>query len=135
MTARRTSKHHKQRLKRWRNIKHRYGMTKDQYHELFKKQGKRCPICKTTNPGKGGFVVDHDHVTGRVRGILCAPCNLALGIFEDSTKTLARAINYLSAPSDGAQAPQRPTRCSEGTVPEATPDPSPQTLDASEPVT
>lgn len=54
-----------------------------------------CALCHTTKPGKRGWNVDHCHTTGRVRGILCGGCNMALGAFMDDPKLLRRAARYL----------------------------------------
>lgn len=61
-------------------------------------QGGVCAICRSDDPAapKGGaFAVDHDHATGRVRGLLCQKCNTALGGFRDNPKFLLAAIKYL----------------------------------------
>lgn len=70
----------------------RYGITHEQKNALFKSV-KACEICyktfhKTPN-------IDHDHVTGLVRGLLCRSCNIALGLFEDNTTNLLNAVKYL----------------------------------------
>lgn len=58
-----------------------------------------CAICRTTEPGKQGWHVDHAHNgTGDVRGVLCSSCNLGLGRFKDSVLILEKAITYLSQP-------------------------------------
>lgn len=69
-----------------------YGLTEDQYQALLDSQSSRCAICRgaLTSPH-----VDHDHSTGRVRGILCFTCNTALGKFHDSVEVLESAIEYL----------------------------------------
>jgi len=74
-----------------------YGITLRQYEELLIKQGGGCAICKTiTMRGHGKhFHVDHCHNTGRVRGLLCGPCNSALGFMKDSRELLLRAAEYL----------------------------------------
>lgn len=54
-----------------------------------------CPICLRSLAGLRG-VVDHDHTTGAVRGVLCNECNLALGLFNDDWQRLFRSIQYLS---------------------------------------
>lgn len=67
-------------------------MTAAQYAELVAAQNGRCSICDLERE----LVVDHDHETGAVRGLLCEPCNKALGFLEDSTERLASAILYLT---------------------------------------
>jgi len=64
---------------RW-NLKTRYGLTADQYRALMEKQRGVCALCggQMLRP-----VVDHDHQTGRVRGILCHHCNIKLPVIED----------------------------------------------------
>lgn len=73
-----------------------YGLTPDQYDELLASQEGRCAICRTETPGgKGGWHVDHDHATGKVRGLLCDNCNNGLGRFADDPIRIQRAIDYL----------------------------------------
>lgn len=73
-----------------------YGICEAQHDELLKKQGNRCAICRTDKPGgNGSFHIDHCHSSGKVRGLLCANCNMALGKFFDNTAFLQNAINYL----------------------------------------
>jgi hypothetical protein len=55
-----------------------------------------CGICGTkTVPTIGSFHVDHDHVTGKVRGLLCHHCNVGIGSLGDSVEVLSKAISYL----------------------------------------
>lgn len=78
--------------------KHRYGklgISEEIFQEMLKRQAKRCAICKKKQNGER-LRVDHDHVTGKVRGLLCKNCNLALGNFKDNPVSLARAIEYLT---------------------------------------
>lgn len=81
----------------------RYGLTVGDIESLKATQGNRCAICKTHaddiphatfkhNP----LVIDHDHLTGRVRGLLCPTCNLVLGHAKDNVTLLADAISYLT---------------------------------------
>lgn len=73
-----------------------YGLTPAQLDELFAMQGRRCAICRSEDPrNKYGWHNDHDHITKRFRGILCARCNHLLGHAGDSTETLGAAIEYL----------------------------------------
>jgi hypothetical protein len=74
-----------------RNLKKKYGITFEQYMEMVDDQGGFCAICRDPPP----FVVDHCHVTGKVRGLLCVTCNLGLGGFRDNIKSLYTAIRYL----------------------------------------
>ena len=79
----------------------RYGLTEATYFDLLKAQGGKCAICDTDKPGgqgknrPSGWHIDHDHKTGRVRGLLCHKCNVGLGHFQDSIDTLKAAIKYL----------------------------------------
>ena len=87
---------------RKRNLKHKYGMTLEEYNAMLSTQGGSCAICGVTENkvtgdrfSKISFAVDHDHATGKVRGILCNQCNRALGMFGDNQKTLLSALKYL----------------------------------------
>lgn len=79
---------------RARIIKRLYNLTEDSYRELLDSTMGICPICKEE------FVddtvcVDHDHKTGRIRGIICHRCNLLLGRFDDDIRLILNAIGYL----------------------------------------
>lgn len=74
--------------------KHAYGLTPEQCNELYTKQDGRCAICH--EPGTlYGLNVDHDHVTGYVRGLLCGLCNRALGQFRDRLDLVVSAKRYM----------------------------------------
>lgn len=87
------------------HLKKTYGITLDEYDQMLKDQNGVCAICEqpeTVRPRRGKYTdteirlaVDHDHVTGRVRGLLCKKCNIALGHLGDSVDRLRRAITYL----------------------------------------
>ncbi len=79
------------------HLRRRYGINEDQYEELLENQGGCCPICfKTPDKQKNRFAVDHDHVTGEIRGLLCTFCNHKfIGRARDSEMFL-RAAHYLS---------------------------------------
>lgn len=66
----------------------------DEYDRRLNEQGGGCAICGEF-PTEKKLAVDHDHETGRVRGLLCMRCNTALGHFEDSITLLEAAIDYL----------------------------------------
>ena len=65
-----------------------------QYSEMFAAQHGRCLICN--RPEKWELRVDHDHITGKVRGLLCHKCNSGLGMFNDDLGLLQTAVHYLS---------------------------------------
>ncbi|MGH3712364.1 MAG: endonuclease VII domain-containing protein [Micromonosporaceae bacterium] len=69
----------------------RYGIGVEEFAQLLAEQGGRCAICGAQNPQH----VDHDHVFGNVRGILCFNCNGGLGQFKDRPDLLWNAIGYL----------------------------------------
>lgn len=85
------------------NVTRLYGITVGEVEALRDEQGNRCAVCRVSAdeiPHKAfkynPLVVDHDHKTGRVRGLLCPKCNVGLGQFDDSVEVLALAIAYLS---------------------------------------
>jgi hypothetical protein len=73
-----------------------YGITPEEYDALLRLQNGVCKICGRT-AGKRRLSVDHDHATGVVRGLLCNPCNVALGLLDENPETLRSAIRYLGA--------------------------------------
>ena len=77
-------------------LKKRYGITPEQYDEIFKRQGGVCAICLAP-PGDQGnrLAVDHCHSTGTVRGLLCFKCNTFLGRIDDSPEAAQRVVAYL----------------------------------------
>lgn len=85
--------HHRRRM-----LKHNYGLSVDDYFDMLERQQGKCGICKGRSNGRGDFHVDHCHDTGKVRGLLCAKCNLLLGHADDNTKLLRAAIYYLIDP-------------------------------------
>jgi len=89
---------HQQDVRRRRYLR-KYSITIEDYDRMFKAQGGRCAICGTTKHARHNvkyFAVDHDHVTGEVRGLLCEACNRGLGFFKDDIDHLKKAILYLS---------------------------------------
>lgn len=84
------------------DLKKHYGLSKAEYDAMSDRQGHVCAICGIAESlvirGKAvRLAVDHDHVTGKVRGLLCRDCNTAIGMFKDSIESLTRAIDYLRA--------------------------------------
>lgn len=81
-------------LRRNWEIRKKYGLTPDDYDALLASQGGVCAICRGA-PAKRPFAVDHCHRTGRVRGLLCNRCNVAIGNFRDDAEIIQRALDYL----------------------------------------
>ncbi len=86
-------------IKRTSHLKTRYGITDDDYRRMLARQGGGCAVCKVTTPnnGKGNawFDVDHDHSTGKVRGLLCRNCNVTLGTLEKKRSLMVLLEQYL----------------------------------------
>ena len=79
-------------------LRKKYGMSAKEFDEKFLAQGSCCAICKTkesSSRNKGAMHVDHDHVSGKIRGILCQGCNVTLGKMRDSPELLRAAAAYL----------------------------------------
>lgn len=74
------------------HLKRKYGLTLEAFDELQASQGGGCAICGRPDADN----VDHDHRTGRVRGILCFNCNIAIGQVEDDEDRLAAAMAYVA---------------------------------------
>ena len=83
-------------ISRKAGLKHHYGITPDQWQQMFDAQNGRCAICGTDAPGKKAFNVDHCHESGWVRGLVCAPCNS--GQFSLDTYILYSAVEYMRQP-------------------------------------
>ena len=80
-----------------KDLKAKYGITQEDYDRMLVEQHGGCTICGSPSPGPGlkNFSVDHDHETGKVRGLLCNPCNRGLGHFNDNPAACYRAEQYL----------------------------------------
>lgn len=83
-------------------LKHNYGLTVEDYNRILKQQYGVCAICnkpETQHSCPKGKVdslrVDHDHKTGKVRGLLCSKCNFGISQFNDDIELMKIAINYL----------------------------------------
>ena len=66
-----------------------------QYDAMFDSQNGKCAICDKPPQAHKKLGVDHDHKTGQVRGLLCSPCNRALGGFQDSLELLRKVVDYI----------------------------------------
>jgi hypothetical protein len=73
------------------HLRRRYGLGAAEVDELTELQGGLCAICRK----RSATQVDHDHSTGKVRGVLCLECNAAIGAFKDSVRIVYQAIDYL----------------------------------------
>jgi hypothetical protein len=77
------------------NYKKRYGLTVEQKQDLIDGQDSKCAICKNDLKDTHDVCVDHNHITGSIRGILCRKCNLGIGHLQDSIDILKSAVKYL----------------------------------------
>jgi hypothetical protein len=83
-----------------RKAKALYGITEEEHAKIFANQLGVCAICEQEPSGSGAnqsLHVDHDHETGKIRGLLCGNCNHGLGKFKDSKKLMVRAYLYLES--------------------------------------
>lgn len=78
--------------KRERNLQDRYGISLTDYMSLLSVQDNRCAACRNLEKE---LLVDHDHDTGKVRGLLCQRCNSVIGLAGDNPHILQCAIDYL----------------------------------------
>lgn len=86
-----------------KHLKATYGITRAEYLDMFSKQNGCCKICGSHQlEHSKRLAVDHCHTTGKIRGLLCQPCNLMLGGSKDNVSTLLRAITYLEDSYDDA---------------------------------
>jgi len=73
----------------------RYGITDIEFNTLLEKQGGTCAVCKMIGWNGKGPHVDHNHKTGKVRGILCSNCNAAVGMMKDNRKIVQGLVEYM----------------------------------------
>ena len=73
----------------------KYGITDAEYNTMLTEQGNTCKICRST-PTREQLSVDHDHSSGRIRGLLCRRCNRMLGFVRDSEALLIAMYSYLT---------------------------------------
>ena len=97
-------------------LEQKFGITSEDYKDMMEAQGGTCAICNGKNavrkratfgnkPFTIALAVDHNHKTGKVRGLLCNSCNTSLGKFKDDITLLKRAIEYLEETSEKEIAP------------------------------
>lgn len=75
----------------------KYGITYDQYVEMLEQQEGQCGVCKDKLDQGKHTHVDHCHSTGKVRGLLCNKCNVALGLLKDNPDIAHAAGRYLES--------------------------------------
>ncbi len=81
-------------------LRRKYGITMEQYDLMLAEQDGGCAICKRSPSESISLHVDHDHDTGRIRGLLCFRCNNSLGDLEDSPQLLMAELNYVDGPTE-----------------------------------
>jgi hypothetical protein len=84
---------------RWINnkLKKRFGITYDQYKIILLSQGNKCAICgRTPEENKKMLAVDHNHTTGKNRGLLCSSCNICIGFIEKNNLSTDSLCQYLA---------------------------------------
>ena len=79
-----------------RHYRKTYGISLDDYNALKAFQGGTCPLCQRATGATKNLALDHDHATGKPRGILCGPDNQMIGQARDSIEFFQRAIDYLT---------------------------------------
>lgn len=91
------------RAKERRRTLRKYGITEADWDRMIAAQRSRCAICRTDKPGGKDerWHIDHDHESGRVRGLLCHGCNTSLGHFRDDPNILVAALHYLGYETTG----------------------------------
>ena len=87
------------------HLKHQCGITLEQYEAMAEYQFHRCAVCgdPETRKNQGGIMnlnVDHDHMTGKIRGLLCNRCNRVLGMVKEDITVLEEMKNYLGDKDD-----------------------------------
>ena len=77
-------------------FKTKYGITEEEYNKMHAAQNGKCKICnRHTSKFKRDLAVDHNHKTGKVRGLLCVNCNTSIGLFDENIEVLQNTIKYL----------------------------------------
>jgi 5-methylcytosine-specific restriction endonuclease McrA len=74
----------------------KYGITEEDYNNMILSQNNLCAICNKSSDKT--LHIDHDHITGKIRGLLCSSCNTGIGLFKEDVYSLANAIKYLTSP-------------------------------------
>jgi Recombination endonuclease VII len=91
---RKSSEKSKIRLRAWNRLKSS-GFTQEDYNQKLQEQNGRCAICGIENDNTKDLCADHDHKTGKKRGLLCHKCNTGIGLLQDDINILCKATDYL----------------------------------------
>jgi hypothetical protein len=78
------------------NLKDKYGITLDQYNIMLSSQNGVCAICGMQDRNGKRLSVDHNHVNGNVRALLCSDCNCAIGLMKENTELIGKMLDYLN---------------------------------------
>lgn len=76
-------------------LKHKYGISSDEYERIFEYQNGACAVCFWKQTEDEILRLDHDHGTGKIRGLLCHQCNVSIGLMKDSAAILRNAAEYV----------------------------------------
>jgi hypothetical protein len=77
------------------HIKRKFGITLEEYDLMLNSQNGVCAICQLTCDSGYSLAVDHNHKTGKIRGLLCKNCNTAIGLLKENTDVMIKAVQYL----------------------------------------
>lgn len=77
-------------------LRRKYGITPEEYESMLDSQGGCCAICGRAPKSGRRLAVDHDHISGAVRGLLCTACNVGIGLLGDNHQSVSGAASYLS---------------------------------------
>lgn len=87
---------HGQEMKQRHRLKYKFNLTLEQYDQMVEQQNGKCAICNQIDISGKRLAVDHDHQTGKIRGLLCSNCNLLLGRVESTPELFSKMMKYLS---------------------------------------
>ena len=96
------SESHKKAMKKYQNgngrktkIESKYNLSYEDWLKMWENQDGKCIICGKSFSKPSNACTDHNHKTGKVRGLLCTKCNLGIGLFNDNPKLTAKVTEYL----------------------------------------
>jgi len=80
--------------RKW-HLKDKYNLSHEEWLKIWNNQNGKCAICKIAFPSPSDACVDHNHETGKIRGLLCIKCNAGIGYLNDDPKITSMATEYL----------------------------------------